>query len=145
VSAQRIQIRPEERRLFRPEVSMLYSILIYGSEARVAQWTPDESAEVMGRHAALRRDLESQARLGPVLRLTPNTIRTVRRYKDRAYVTDGPFAESKEQLMGLYVVDCATFDEAVAYTQRLEFETCVFEISELTWLTAGGVAPLIPQ
>jgi hypothetical protein len=124
---------------------MLYSILIYGSEARAAQWTPSQTDEVMGRHAALRGELESSGRLGPVLRLTPNTIRTIRRYKEREYITDGPFIESKEQLMGLYVVDCASFEEAVACTKQLDFETGVFEISELSWLTPGVVAPLIAK
>jgi hypothetical protein len=99
----------------------------------------------MGRHAALRGELESAGRLGPVLRLTPNTIRTIRRYKEREYVTDGPFIESKEQLMGLYVVDCDSFEAAVACTKQLDFETGVFEISELSWLTPGVVAPLIPK
>jgi hypothetical protein len=124
---------------------MLYSILIYGSEERAARWTPEEMGELLGRHADLRRDLEAQGRMGPVLRLTPHTIRTVRRYKDRDYVIDGPFAESKESLMGLYVVDCATFDDAVACTKPLEFDGCRFEISELSWLTPGMLAPLAPS
>jgi hypothetical protein len=100
--------------------------------------------ELMGRHAHLRRDLESARRMGPVLRLTPNTIKTVRRYKDRDYITDGPFTESKETLMGLYVVECATFDEAVECAQRLNFETGFFEISELTWLSLGVLPPVTP-
>lgn len=123
---------------------MLYSILIYGSEDRAARWTPAEEAEVLGRHAALRRDLEAEGRLGPVLRLKPHSIRTVRRYKEREYITDGPFAESKEQLMGLYVVECATFEQAVECAKRLDFDSGRFEISELVWLSAGALAPLMP-
>jgi hypothetical protein len=124
---------------------MLYSILIYGSEEHIAQWTAEQREEVFGRHAALRRDLEEEGRLGPVLRLTPNSIRSVRRYKERDYITDGPFIEAKEQLMGLYVVDCANFEDAVACTERLSFETSSFEISELSWATPGVVPPLIPS
>jgi hypothetical protein len=124
---------------------MLYSILIFGSEEHVAQWTREQASEVFERHASLRRDLEAEGRLGPVLRLTPNSSRTVRRYKDRDHITDGPFIESKEHLMGLYVVDCASFEDAVTCAKRLSFETSLFEISELSWLTSGAVRPLIPD
>jgi hypothetical protein len=112
---------------------MLYSILIYGSEERVAAWTADEEDEVLGRHAALREELLAQGRLGPVLRLQPQPS-----------VTDGPFAESKEQLMGIYIVDCATLDEAKAAARRLDFHTGVFEIRPLTWFDPGVLPARIP-
>jgi hypothetical protein len=124
---------------------MLYSILIYGQEARVAAWTPEQKAEVMGRHTELRRELVSAGRLGPVLRLDANETKTVRRYPDRKYITDGPYAETKEQLLGIYVVDCRTFEDAIAATERLNFKDGVFEISPLMWLDPGVVAPLVPD
>jgi len=123
---------------------MLYTILIYGSEPRVAQWTKEEESEVMGRHAALREDLKAAGRLGPVMRLSPDGARIVRKYKDRRFVTDGPFAETKEQLMGLYVIDCPTFDDALAAVERLDFDTGVFEIRPTPYLHPGVVAPLTP-
>ena len=118
---------------------MLYSILIYGDEAHVGQWTPEEENEVMGRHAQLRRDLAEAGQLGPVMRLSPQGTRIVRRYKDRQYVTDGPYAETKEQLMGIYVVDCPSFEDAVAATERLRFDTGFFEIRPLVTLEVGVV------
>ena len=123
---------------------MLYSILIFGSEERAAEWAPEVMEELMIRHADVRGDLEAEGRLGPVLRLKPHTTRTVRRYKDRDYITDGPFTESKETLMGIYVVECASFEEVAAYIERLTFETCRFEVSELSWLTPGALPPLTP-
>jgi hypothetical protein len=123
---------------------MLYSILIFGSEERAAQWAPEEMNELMIRYADLRHELEAEGRMGPVLRLKRGTARTVRRYKDRDYITDGPFTESKETLMGIYVVECPSFEAAVACTERLTFETCRFEISELSWLTPGALPPLTP-
>ena len=123
---------------------MLYAILIYGSESRVAQWTKDEQNEAMGRHAALREELTEAGRLGPVLRLSAEGGRVVRKYKDRQFITDGPFAETKEQLMGLYVIDCPTFDDALAAVDRLDFDTGVFEIRPAPWLHPGVVAPLTP-
>jgi hypothetical protein len=123
---------------------MLYAVLIYGSEERVRAWTAAEEKEVMTRHAELRSELAAERRLGPVLRLTPTGAKTVRRYKDRRYVTDGPFAETKEQLMGIYVVDCMTFDDAVAVAERLDFETGTFEIQPVPWLDPGVVPPQMP-
>jgi hypothetical protein len=119
---------------------MLYSILIFGSEAHVAGWTPEEESEVMGRHAQLRQGLTAAGRLGPVMRLNPEGAKIVRRYKDRQYVTDGPYAETKEQLMGIYVIDCASVDDAIAATELLEFETGVFEIRPVMTLEKGVVA-----
>jgi hypothetical protein len=124
---------------------MLYSILIYGPDAEVAAWTPEELAETMGRHTGLRRELVSAGRLGPVLRLDRNEVKTVRHHSDRKYITDGPYAETKEQLLGIYVVDCPTFDDAVAATERLNFKGGFFEISPLMWLDPGVVAPLVPE
>ena len=98
---------------------MLYSILIYGSESRVAEWTAAEKGEVMGRHAQLREDLTADGRLGPVLRLSAEGARTVRRYKDRHYITDGPYAETKEQLGGFYLVDCPSLDEAIEASAKM--------------------------
>jgi hypothetical protein len=123
---------------------MLYAILLYGSEAHCAQWSAEEERDAMGRHAELRKDLTAAGRLGPVMRLSPEGARTVRKYKDRRYVTDGPFAETKEQLMGLYVVDCDTFEDVLAAVDRLDFATGVFEIRQLPWLHPGVIAPLTP-
>lgn len=124
---------------------MLYSILIYGSEDRVAAWTPREEQEVMGRHAELRQELKADHRLGPVFRLQPNEVKTVRKYRDRRYITDGPFAETKEQLMGIYVVDCATYEEAAAAAERLAFDTGVFEIRPVIWLDPGDIPAHTPS
>ena len=122
---------------------MIYTILIYGSEAEAAEWTSEQEQAVMGRHADLRRELTAAGRLGPVLRLAPNQAKTVRKYKARRYLTDGPFTETKEQLMGIYVIDCETFEDAVGAAQRLDFETGVFEIRPTPWLDPGVVAARI--
>ena len=121
---------------------MLYSILIYGSEDHVAAWTPEEYSAVMDRHAALRTDLTARAQLGPVVRLAPRAARTLRNSGD---ITDGPYAETKEQLMGIYIVDCASFEEALAAAKRLDFATGVFEITPIRYLDPGQLPPFIPS
>jgi hypothetical protein len=123
---------------------MLYSILIYGSEESVEAWTLQQEDEVLGRHAALRASLLKQGRLGPVLRLEPNTATVVRRAGEQPIVTDGPFAETKEQLMGIYIVDCPTLEDAVRATRELAFDTGVFEIRPVPWLDPGVVPARTP-
>jgi hypothetical protein len=118
---------------------MLYAILIYGSEDHYAALSAAQETELMQRHAALRQELAADERLGPVMRLKANGGRTVRRYKDRAFITDGPYAETKEQLMGIYVIDCASFQEAVDATAQLDFETGVFEIRPLDTFEPGQI------
>jgi hypothetical protein len=118
---------------------MLYSILIYGDEGHVAAWTPQEEQEVMGRHAELRQELGAAGQLGPVMRLSPRGTKIVRRYADREYITDGPYAETKEQLMGIYVVDCPSMEDAIAATEQLRFDTGVFEIRPLVTLELGAL------
>jgi hypothetical protein len=124
---------------------MLYAIAIIGDESRVATWTPAEESAVMSRHKQLREKLTADRGLGPVMRLQTTATKTVRRYADRKLITDGPFAETKEQLLGIYVVDVPSFEDAVAATEFLNFEGGVFEISPLTWLTVGVVPEKIPR
>lgn len=124
---------------------MLYSIVIYGQEARVDGWSAEEEKAVMDRHDEFRRRMVAAGQLGPVFRLNSHGTRTVRRYADRKFVTDGPFAETKEQLLGIYVIDCATFEEAVAATELLNFDTGVFEITPVSWLDPGQLAAVVPD
>lgn len=124
---------------------MLYSIVIYGEEARVDGWTPAEEKDVMDRHDEFRRRMVAAGQLGPVFRLNSHGTRTVRRYADRKIVTDGPFSETKEQLLGIYVIDCPTIEDAVAATELLNFDTGVFEITPVSWLDPGQLTAVVPD
>jgi hypothetical protein len=98
---------------------MLYAILCYDSEDVVSAWSKEEDEAVMGRLGAVQQKLTAQGRLGPVARLLPTTAATTVRKDKEALVIDGPFAETKEQLLGFFVVECASFDEAVETTKDL--------------------------
>ena len=87
---------------------MLYAILCYHDEDVVGSWTKEQDDAVMAKLAVVQEKLASQGRLGPVARLLPTTAATtLRKDSDPPLVLDGPFAETKEQLLGFYVVDCA--------------------------------------
>ena len=98
---------------------MLYAILCYHDEDFVGSWTEQQDAEVMKKLAAVQDKLKKQGRLGPVARLLPTTSATTLRKDDPPVVLDGPYAETKEQLLGFYLVDCGNLDEAVDVARDL--------------------------
>src|ERR1700751_1253725 len=74
----------------------------------------------MARINAVREKLIAQNKLGPSLRLLPTTAATtLRKSGTEPLVMDGPFAETKEQLLGFYVLDVADLDEALAVAREL--------------------------
>ena len=99
---------------------MLYAILCYNDEDVVWSWTQEEEKAVMGRLAVVRDRLVKQGKVGPSLRLLPTTsATTLRKTKEAPLVIDGPFAETKEQLLGFYVIDVADLDEALSVAREL--------------------------
>ena len=73
----------------------------------------------MQKLAVVQDKLAKQGRLGPVARLLPTTAATTLRKDDPPLVLDGPYAETKEQLLGFYVVDCKNLDEALDVARDL--------------------------
>lgn len=99
---------------------MLYAILCYAHEDTVFAWSKEEEAAVMEKLQAVQAPVAAAGKLGPVGRLMPTTTATtVRKRGSEALVMDGPFAETKEALLGFYVVDFDTLDEAVAFSREL--------------------------
>jgi hypothetical protein len=99
---------------------MLYMLLIYANEAEWTAFSEERQAAVMRDHWALEDDLRqaSKYKTCGALQLTA-TATTVRVRDGRALVTDGPFAETKEQLGGYYIVDAADLDDALAIAARI--------------------------
>ena len=98
---------------------MLYAILCYHDEDLVGSWTREQDAAVMSKLAVVQDKLKKAGRLGPVARLLPTTAATTLRKDDPPVVLDGPYAETKEQLLGFYLIDCASLDEALATAREL--------------------------
>src|SRR5215470_6542031 len=104
----------------RKECKVLYTILCYNDESAVASWKQEESDAVMAKLAAVQGRLSAQGRLGPVVRLLPTTAATsLRKDREPPLVIDGPFAETKEQLLGFYVVEGASLEEAIQTAREL--------------------------
>ena len=73
----------------------------------------------MTKLAVVQDKLTKAGRLGPVARLLPTTAATTLRKDDPPVVIDGPYAETKEQLLGFYVVDCKNLEEALDVARDL--------------------------
>jgi hypothetical protein len=98
---------------------MLYAILCYNDENVVGSWTKQEDEAVMAKLTVVTDKLAKNGRLGPVARLLPTTAATTLRKGRESLVIDGPFAETKEQFLGFYVVDCPSLDEAIETAKEL--------------------------
>ena len=99
---------------------MLYALICYNDEDVVWSWTKEQDAAVMGRLTQVQERLAKAGKMGPSLRLLPTTAATtLRKTEDPPLVIDGPFAETKEQLLGFYVVDVADLDEALSIAREL--------------------------
>jgi hypothetical protein len=98
---------------------MLYALLCYNPEEVVYAWTKEEDDAVMARLDVVHQRLLKQGKMGPSLRLLPTTAATTLRKSDPPMVIDGPFAETKEQLLGFYVIDVADLEEALGVARDL--------------------------
>ena len=99
---------------------MRYLILLYGDEAAERALSPGERRAIMEEHLEFSRRLtESGALVGGDPLQAPSSAKVLRRRNGRPVVTDGPFAETKEQLGGFYLLECAADDEALAWAEQV--------------------------
>ena len=123
---------------------MLYAILCYNCEKTVGSWTKEQDAAVMTDLVAVQDRLAKRGKLGPVARLgQTSTATTVRKDREPFLVTDGPYAETKEQILGFYVIDCETREEAVDFAQDLGRVNPggAYEVRPLTYFHSGARLP----
>jgi len=117
---------------------MLYSILCYDSEAVVGAMTREEDDDLMARLTGVTEKLAAAGKLGPSLRLMPTTAAAT--VRGNGEVIDGPFAETKEQLLGFWVLDCETLEEAVETARLLAREKPggALEVRPINWFDPGS-------
>lgn len=121
---------------------MLYAILCYNDEAAVGAWSRQQDDKVMADLMAVQRPLAEAGKLGPVARLLPTTTATtLRKTVGEPLVLDGPFAETKEQFLGFYVVDCENLEEVVQIVRSLSEAnpgTGAYEIRPVSFFSPGA-------
>src|SRR5450755_2296313 len=98
---------------------MLYALLCYNAEEVVFSWTKEEDDAVMAKLGMVQEKLAAAKKLGPALRLMPTTAATTLRKGDTPLVIDGPFAETKEQLLGFYLFNGDDLDDVLTFCREL--------------------------
>src|SRR5262249_15345522 len=109
LSGRGILVRPTSG----PEVPMLYAFLCYNNESTIMSLSKAQDDAVMDPLYAVHERLKKQGKLGPSLRLRPTTAATTL-VKEKDLVLDGPYAETKEALLGFYILDCENLEDAIA-------------------------------
>jgi len=121
---------------------MRYMLLIYSTERAAAQRDPAEALAIMQGHQAVMEGTRNAGIFRAADPLHPtSTATTVRQQNGSPITIDGPFAETKEQLGGYYILDCKDLDEAIYWAGKIPTECkggsgCVeirpiLEVSEL--------------
>jgi len=95
---------------------MRYAILCYNDEAVTSAWSKEEDDAVMARLQVVHERISDK--LGPAIRLQPTTSATTLR-KSQNLVIDGPYAETKEQLLGFYIIDVESLEEGLEVAREL--------------------------
>lgn len=128
---------------------MRYMFLIYTQEDAVARASLEQMQRVYEQHRAVMSEAKALGILEGAEPLQPTTTATtVRNRAGKPLTTDGPFAETKEQLAGYYILHCKDLDEAIAWASRIPTECggavgCI-EIRPLQWAAASaGLNPSV--
>jgi hypothetical protein len=119
---------------------MKYMLALIGDESRYADMTPEQQAEAMkGWDAYTRATIDAGVHLGGEGLQPSATATTVRiPLEGEPLVTDGPFAETKEQLAGYYLLDCADLDDALGWARRIPMRGGSVEVRPVIDYEARG-------
>jgi hypothetical protein len=99
---------------------MRYLLLIYGDEKAWDDAVPDAMGQMMQEYDGFTKWLSASGALVAAEALEPtNQATTVRVRDDQTMTTDGPFAETKEQLGGFYLIEAANLDDAIEAAARI--------------------------
>lgn len=129
---------------------MRYMLLIYTKEDEMARASQEEMERVKNGHWTVMEETRGRGVLEGAEPLAPTTAATtVRQQNGKTMVIDGPFAETKEQLAGYYILDCKDLDEAIAWATQIPtacggLQECV-EIRPLRGLPTHNEAPAVEE
>jgi hypothetical protein len=100
---------------------MKYALLIYGNEQRWSAWTQEELAKVIAAHGAYGAEMKRAGVLRGGAELRPIATATSIRFTTGSSprTMDGPFAETKEQLGGFYLIEVPNLEQAIAWAEKM--------------------------
>jgi hypothetical protein len=119
---------------------MKYLLALIADETSLADRTPEQQAEVMKSwDAYTRAAIDAGVHLGGEGLQPSSTATTIRiQPSGEPIVTDGPFAETKEQLAGYYLLDCRDLDDALAWAKRIPLPGGTVEVRPVMDYAAAG-------
>lgn len=122
---------------------MLYAVLAYHVESEVMSWSAEEDAALMANLRKAHERLNQVGRLGPAARLGETKRARTLRGSGEGMMIDGPFAETKEQLLGFYVVDFPDEDAAEDAVRHLRQAnpSAVYEVRPIRLFIPGAAFP----
>ncbi len=113
---------------------MLFSVLIYSSEDVIDALSEAEMEDILSQHYAFQDRTKSEKAFGAAVKLmSTGTAVTIHRPQKDLLVTDGPFAETKEQLMGFYLLEADTLDQAIEAVKLLPLDKSKVEIRPVSY------------
>ncbi|AMG31350.1 hypothetical protein AL542_14035 [Grimontia hollisae] len=117
---------------------MKFALLIYGTEDYNKQLSDEQEMEMLALHHHLQDTTVEKNEFIASARLDwTDTAKTVSSDDDgEILVTDGPFAETKEQFLGLYLLDCPSEEDAIRYAASLPLKHHKIEVRPVGWCRA---------
>ncbi|HVN07777.1 MAG TPA: YciI family protein [Patescibacteria group bacterium] len=99
---------------------MRYMLLVYSKETDMERLTPEQEQQIREGHWKVMDETARRGIFRGAEPLKPTaTATTVRVSRGKQLITDGPFAETKEQLAGYYIIDCKDLDEAISWAAKI--------------------------
>ena len=98
---------------------MKYMLLIYDDEKAWPKFSDTERQQYMGEYMQFTQQIQSGGQYVAGSQLHPTSAATSVRVRGKRLVTDGPFAETREQLLGYYLIEARDLDEAIAIAARI--------------------------
>jgi hypothetical protein len=109
-----------DRRIKEKELNMKYALLIYAAEKEWAEKSKEERDRIYTEYWNYSIELKKSGRMVSCEPLDPTSTATTIRVRDgKTIPTDGPFADTKEQLGGIYVIDVKDLNEAMAWASKI--------------------------
>lgn len=117
---------------------MLYSLLIHEVPGIFEDYDDTNKEQVMKLHRDLQAEAESKGIMAVAQLLPTSSAVTVRATPDnKPMVIDGPFAETKEMFVGIYLLECETLEQAIQYASKLANPCHTIEVRPVKW--SGGI------
>jgi hypothetical protein len=122
---------------------MKYVLLIHSNEAEMMAMTPEQQAAQMGAYLAYTQDAMKQGVFDSGEALMPSAMSTTVRVKGgKTVTTDGPFAETKEQVAGYYVLECKDLNQAIEWAAKISaIDGSVIEVRPIMAIGASDPRP----